>query len=99
MFRKLFNRRRSEPRRRFDIVTTVHEEGGPERRLRIVSLSARGFRLQGCDDFREGAKLSILLPGYGEVAGRVVWVAGDECGGIFQTPIPIDELKLTDAEA
>jgi hypothetical protein len=98
MFRKLFDRRRTEPRWRFDIGTTAHEAGGPEIRIRIVSLSTRGFRLKGGDGFREGAELSILLPGYGEVVGRVVWVAGDECGGILQNPIPIDELQLTETE-
>jgi hypothetical protein len=94
MFKTLFRRRRSEPRRLLDIGTTVHEVGGDALQLRIVSLSARGFRLKGCESFHEGSQLAIMLPGHGEVSGRVVWTAGDECGGIFESPIPIDTLQL-----
>jgi hypothetical protein len=95
MFKSLFKRRRAETRRNVDIATTVRDPGGTEQRVRIVSLSARGFRLSGCAGIDEGASLTILLPGYGEVGGRVVWTAGDECGGILQSPIPIDDIALT----
>ena len=97
MFKRLFKRRRAEKRRSFDIATTVRDAAGAELRMRIVSLSARGFRLKGCAGLGEGTLLRILLPGYGEVGGRVVWTAGDECGGILQTPIPIDDIGFQSA--
>jgi len=99
MFKGLFKRRRAEWRRNFDIGTSAREAGGDELRVRIISLSARGFRLRGSAHLQEGAQLAIMLPGYGEVFGRVVWVAGDECGGILQEPIPIDKIELTESAA
>jgi hypothetical protein len=98
MFKWLFKRRPPE-RRKVDIATTAHDDGGPEFQVRFVNLSAHGFRLKGSDRFREGSHLSIMLPGYGEVVGRVIWVIGEECGGMFLTPIPIDRLQFIDATA
>ena len=99
MFKHLFNRRRSEPRRNFDIGTTARIGDGVEVPVRIVSLSARGFRLKGCQAAQEDAQVAIILPGYGQVFGRVVWTAGDECGGILQSPIPIADIDLTETAA
>jgi hypothetical protein len=99
MFKRWFNRRRAELRRNFDVATTARIADGNELPVRIVSLSARGFRLKGCEPAREGAQLSIILPGYGQVLGRVVWVAGNECGGILEKPIPIAEIELTETAA
>lgn len=99
MFKSLFSRRRAEPRRTFDIATTAREAGGEEFRVRIVSLSARGFRLKGCATFGEGAQIAFMLPGHGEVSGRVVWSTGEECGGILHSPIAIDDLQLTETAA
>ena len=93
MFKRLFNRRRIE-RLSCDIGTTVREADGPEMQVRIVSLSDRGFRLKGSDSFHENSQLSIELPGYGRVVGRVVWTGEDECGGIFLTPIVVDQVRL-----
>jgi hypothetical protein len=96
VFKWLFKRRPPE-RRKVDIATMAHDASGPEFAIRIVNLSAHGFRVKGSDRFSEGSQLSIMLPGYGEVVGRVIWVIGEECGGMFLTPIPIDKLQLTDA--
>ena len=93
MFKWLFKRRPPD-RRTVDIATTAQEANGFELQVRFVNLSARGFRLKGSDSFREDSQLSIMLPGYGEVVGRVVWVKSEECGGMFLTPIPIDEIRL-----
>ena len=81
-------------RRDLDIETTAHETNGPELQVRIVNLTARGFCALGSDRFREGSHLLIMLPGYGEAVGRVVWVTGEACGGIFLSPIPFDGLQL-----
>ena len=83
-------------RRNFDIGTTAREANGPELQVRIVNLTAHGFCALGSDRFREGSHLLIILPGYGEAVGRVVWVTGEECGGIFLSPIPFDELQLAE---
>jgi hypothetical protein len=99
MFKNLFSRRRADLRRNVDIGTVVRGADGEERPVRIVSLSARGFRLKGCAIFGEGAQIAFMLPGYGEVSGRVVWVADDECGGVLQSPIPIRELQLLETPA
>lgn len=96
MFKWLFKRRPPE-RRKADIATTAHDSSGPEFSVRLVNLSAHGFRVKGSDRFREGSQLSIMLPGHGEVVGVVIWVIGDECGGKFLSPIPIDDVQLTDA--
>ena len=95
MLRRLFNRRRFE-RRSCDIGTTVREGDGPDFPVRLISLSDRGFRLKGSDAFREESRLSIDLPGYRRVVGRVVWTNEDECGGIFLTPIVMDQVRFAE---
>lgn len=93
MLRRLFNRRRFE-RFNCDIGTTVREADGSDMQVRLISLSDRGFRLKGSNDFREGSQLAIELPGYRRVIGRVVWTSEDECGGVFLTPIAVDQVRL-----
>ena len=99
MFKRLFSRRRSEPRRDCDVATRIRQGEGEDIPVRIISLSSRGFRLRGSATLREGAQLAIELPGYGVVSGRVVWTDGDECGGILQNPLAIDDIALTETAA
>lgn len=96
MFRWLFKRRPPE-RRKVDISTTAYAEGGAEFAIRILDISAHGFCITRPKAADEGCQLSIMVPDYGEVVGRVIWTKDDRCGGRFLAPIPIDKLKLTPA--
>jgi hypothetical protein len=65
---------------RFDTLLRSHT-GAVE--AEILNLSSMGFRLRAVADLDSGTEVTLEVPEMHPVRGMILWVTGDECGGVF----------------
>ncbi|HEY0011789.1 MAG TPA: PilZ domain-containing protein [Allosphingosinicella sp.] len=81
--------RRSE-RIEVDTTTRLKPNDWSSLEVRLVDLSAEGFRVQCDAAVLRGALVAIALPGLGEVEAQVSWRRRGEFGAKFIVPIDMD---------
>jgi hypothetical protein len=82
--------RRSE-RIEVDERTRLKPNGWSNLEVRLVDLSADGFRVQCDATILCGSLIAIELPGLGEVEAMVSWRRRGELGARFLLPIDVDK--------
>lgn len=74
------------PRTATNIPAALVDSGGSRFPVVILDLSAAGFRLRASERLHEGEEVR-LEAGKGESQpARILWVRGDEAGGLFLLP-------------
>jgi len=81
--------RRSE-RIEVDTRTRLRPNNWSSLEVRLVDLSAEGFRVQCDAAVLRGALVRIALPGIGDVEAHVSWRRRGEFGAKFTIPIDLD---------
>ena len=81
--------RRSE-RIEVDTTTRLKPNDWSSLEVRLVDLSAEGFRVQCDAAVLRGALVRIALPGIGEAEAQVSWRRRGEFGARFTVPIDLD---------
>jgi len=62
-------------------------------RIRVRDISARGMMAESSVRMQEGEKLVLRLSDGTQVAGAVQWVRGLSFGIIFESDLPLDQLR------
>jgi len=66
--------------------------------LHIVNISAQGFMAEVDRDLGRGERLSIRLPGIGQIEAHLIWLRPDRCGFQFERIIRLEDfMQLIDA--
>jgi hypothetical protein len=65
--------------------------------VRLVDLSAEGFRAKCEATMLRGSTVRIDLPGIGEVEAQLTWRRGGEIGARFIVPIDLSRCTIADA--
>lgn len=88
--------RRSEPRIEADASIAVRPFGEQPMEGRLINLSSGGFMAEIPGFVDPGARIWLTLPGYGRVAGKVVWAKDGRIGGVLaQSVDPLAVLQAT----
>ena len=86
--------RRESARHRVLLVREIQTEGMAEPvRIRVRDISARGMMAEASVRMQEGERLILHLADGGQVAGAVLWVRGLSFGIIFESDLPLDQLR------
>lgn len=85
--------RRSE-RIEVDERTRLKPNGWSSLEVRLVDLSAEGFRIQCDATILCGSLIAIELPGLGEVEAQVSWRRRGELGARFLLPIDLERAGI-----
>lgn len=83
---------RTTLRYRAHLDTTVRELGGDDVPIRLIDISARGFRGESDAVFEKPCILSLALPVFGQVKARLVWSRDRTIGAQFLVPIDMQAL-------
>jgi hypothetical protein len=89
--------RRSE-RLSVDAETRLRPNSWSSLEIRMVDLSATGFRGRCEARLRPGASVSLDVAGLGPVDAQVEWQRGDQFGARFFAPIDLDSCQWTRAQ-
>src|ERR1044072_9085713 len=63
--------------------------------IRMLDLSASGFRAQCEARVKPGGSVSLDIPGIGAVEAQVEWQRGDQFGARFYAPIELQRCQWT----
>jgi hypothetical protein len=80
--------RRSE-RLPVDAETRLRPNSWSSLQIRMLDLSAAGFRAQCDARLQPGGSVSLDIPGIGSVEAQVEWQRGDQFGARFYAPIEL----------
>lgn len=86
--------RRSE-RLPVDAETRLRPNSWSSLQVRMLDLSASGFRAECEAKVRPGGSVSLDVPGIGAVDAQVEWQRGDQFGARFFAPIELDSCQWT----
>jgi hypothetical protein len=86
--------RRSE-RLKLDAETRLRPNSWSSLQIRMLDLSASGFRAQCEARVLPGGSVSLDIPGIGAVEAQVEWQRGDQFGARFYAPIEIKSCQWT----
>jgi hypothetical protein len=71
----------------FLMARLVVPDGREPHEVRVRNLSAGGLMVEWDKPLDDGAKVTLILRGVGEVTGRVAWCAEGRIGVAFDEPI------------
>jgi hypothetical protein len=77
-----------------DETTRLRPNAWSSLEVRIVDLSASGFRAECEAMVMVGGPVWVDLPGIGEIEAQVTWRRGGEIGAKFVVPIEIERCRL-----
>ena len=83
---------RASLRYRAQLEVMIRELGGPDEPIRLIDISARGFRGECAAPFEKPCILSLALPVFGDVKARLVWRRDGMIGAQFLVPIDMQAL-------
>ncbi|HYJ83425.1 MAG TPA: PilZ domain-containing protein [Allosphingosinicella sp.] len=78
-----------------DAETRLRPNSWSSLQIRMLDLSASGFRAQCEARVRPGGSVSLDVPGIGSVDAQVEWQRGDQFGARFFAPIEIKSCQWT----
>lgn len=91
---RLESGRRSE-RLKLDAETRLRPNSWSSLQVRMLDLSASGFRAECEARVQPGGSVSLDIPGIGAVEAQVEWQRGDQFGARFYAPIEIKSCQWT----
>jgi hypothetical protein len=77
-----------------DETTKLRPNDWSSLEVRLVDLSAEGFRAECEATMLRGSAIRIELPGIGEVEAQLTWHRGGEIGARFIVPIDLSRCKV-----
>ena len=86
--------RRSE-RLELDAETRLRPNSWSSLQIRMLDLSATGFRAECEARVQPGGSVSLDVPGIGAVEAQVEWQRGDQFGARFFAPIELQRCQWT----
>jgi len=86
---------RRSKRLTLDAETRLRPNSWSSLQIRMLDLSASGFRAQCEARVQPGGSVSLDVPGIGAVEAQVEWQRGDQFGARFFTPIEIKRCQWT----
>ena len=86
---------RRSKRLTLDAETRLRPNSWSSLQIRMLDLSASGFRAQCEARVQPGGSVSLDVPGIGAVEAQVEWQRGDQFGARFFTPIEIRRCQWT----
>jgi hypothetical protein len=86
--------RRSE-RLPLDAETRLRPNSWSSLQVRMLDLSASGFRAECEARVKPGGSVSLDVPGIGAVDAQVEWQRGDQFGARFFEPIELEDCQWT----
>jgi hypothetical protein len=85
---------RKAERRIVNLAAALREEGAVTNQVRVVDISAGGFKIEAQHPLEEGAEVWLKLPGFEAKRSHVVWVKDKEAGCEFETDMHPAELEI-----
>ena len=58
----------------------------------LLDLSSSGFKIEAPETLRIGEVVTLQVGRSSEMKAQVRWALGDQAGGVFITPVHLDEL-------
>ena len=89
---------RRSPRLPLDAETRLRPNSWSSLQVKMLDLSASGFRAECEARVTRGGSVSLDVPGIGSVEAQVEWQQGDQFGARFFAPIDLDRCKWKIAE-
>lgn len=86
---------RKAQRVRLDAETRLRPNNWSSLQIRMVDLSASGFRAECEARVKPGGSVSLDVPGIGSVEAQVEWQRGDQFGARFFEPIELRHCSWT----
>ena len=86
---------RQSERLSLDAETRLRPNSWSSLQVRMVDLSASGFRAECEARVRPGGSVSLDVPGIGSVEAQVEWQRGDQFGARFFAPIELRRCQWT----
>ena len=77
------------PRVRTAIAAVLVDSDGGELPVEVTDISSGGFRLRASEALVVGEQVRLRVPRYGDFAGQIQWVEGNEAGGRFLEPVTL----------
>lgn len=81
---------RREERIAVDEAARLHPNGWSSLEVRLLDISANGFRAQCEARVPAGSCVALEVPGHGRTPAYVTWRRGDRFGARFAEPIALD---------
>ena len=78
-----------------DAETRLRPNSWSSLQIRMLDLSASGFRAECEARVRPGGSVSLDIPGIGSVEAQVEWQRGDQFGARFFAPIDLQSCQWT----
>ena len=78
------------PRVQTVIAATLVDSDGGELAVDVINLSSGGFRLSAGEQLVMGEEVRLRVPRYGDFRAQLQWVKGNEAGGSFLVPVPLN---------
>jgi hypothetical protein len=86
---------RQSERLPLDAETRLRPNSWSSLQIRMLDLSAAGFRAQCDARLQPGGSVSLDVPGIGTVEAQVEWQRGDQFGARFYAPIELRRCRWT----
>jgi hypothetical protein len=88
-----FDSGRRAERLPLDAETRLRPNSWSSLQIRMLDLSASGFRAECEARVKPGSSVSLDIPGIGSVEAQVEWQRGDQFGARFFAPIELDSCQ------
>ncbi|HEX9964708.1 MAG TPA: PilZ domain-containing protein [Allosphingosinicella sp.] len=93
-----FDSGRRSPRLPLDAETRLRPNSWSSLQVRMLDLSASGFRAECEARVKRGGSVTLDVPGIGSVEAQVEWQRDDQFGARFFAPIDLDRCNWNLAE-
>ena len=90
-----FGSGRRSKRHKLDAEARLRPNSWSSLQIRMLDLSAGGFRAECEARLQRGGTISLDVPGLGEVEAQVEWQRGDQFGARFFAPIELRRCQWT----
>ncbi|HYG49034.1 MAG TPA: PilZ domain-containing protein [Allosphingosinicella sp.] len=90
-----FDSGRQSERLAVDAETRLRPNSWSSLQIKMLDLSASGFRAECEARVKPGSSVSLDVPGLGAVDAQVEWQRGDQIGARFFAPIEIESCQWT----
>ena len=88
-----FYKQRGAQRRRVDGAAQLSHAGWYKVEVTIRDVSTSGFMAECVEPVRIGSRVSLEVPGIGEVEAQVRWQLAGRMGGMFLDPISLSRCE------
>jgi len=90
-----FYKQRGDQRQPVDGAAQLSHSGWYKVEVTIRDVSTTGFMAECAEPVRIGSRVSLEVPGIGEVEAQVRWQLGGRMGGMFLDPISLSRCEWT----